>query len=94
MMNSTNWPALNVWVFMVRLVEHCSTTIDCHWRYSNLIKICNTARHIILTVNLTVFVEFCLNVFVGAITATEKTTYDNFNCVYVELSLTASSIAV
>ena len=69
-------------------------SFDCHWRYSNLIKICNTARHIILTINLTVFVEFCLNIFVGAITATEKKTYDNFNCVYVELSLTASSIAV
>ena len=27
-MNSTNWPALNVWVFIAQLVEHCSANAE------------------------------------------------------------------
>ena len=27
-MNSTNWPAPNVWVFIAQLVEHCSTNAE------------------------------------------------------------------
>ena len=27
-MNSINWPALLVWVFLVRLVEHCSANAE------------------------------------------------------------------
>ena len=28
-MNSTNWPAANVWVFMAQLVESAVALIDC-----------------------------------------------------------------
>ena len=28
MMNSTNWPALNEWVFIAQLVEHCSANTE------------------------------------------------------------------
>ena len=28
MMNSTNWPAPNVWVFIAQLVEHCSANTE------------------------------------------------------------------
>ena len=27
-MNSTNWPALNVWVFIAQLVEQCSANAE------------------------------------------------------------------
>ena len=27
-MNSTNWPAPNVWVFIAQLVEHCSANAE------------------------------------------------------------------
>ena len=27
-MNSTNWPTPNVWVFIARLVEHCSADAE------------------------------------------------------------------
>ena len=27
-MNSINWPAPNVWVFIAQLVEHCSTNVE------------------------------------------------------------------
>ena len=27
-MNSTNWPASNVWVFLAQLVEHCSANAE------------------------------------------------------------------
>ena len=27
-MNSTNWPAPNVWVFTAQLVEHCSANAE------------------------------------------------------------------
>ena len=27
-MNSINWPAPNVWVFMARVVEHCSANAE------------------------------------------------------------------
>ena len=27
-MNSINWPAPNVWVFIAQLVEHCSANAD------------------------------------------------------------------
>ena len=27
-MNSTNWPAPNVWVFVAQLVEHCSANAE------------------------------------------------------------------
>ena len=27
-MNSTNWPAPNVWVFMAQMVEHCSPNAE------------------------------------------------------------------
>ena len=27
-MNSTNWPARNVWVFIAQLVEHCSANAE------------------------------------------------------------------
>ena len=27
-MNSINWPALNIWVFIARLVEHCSANAE------------------------------------------------------------------
>ena len=28
MMNSINWPALSVWVFIAQLVEHCSANAE------------------------------------------------------------------
>ena len=28
MMNSTNWPVPNVWVFITQLVEHCSANTE------------------------------------------------------------------
>ena len=28
MMNSTNWPAPNVWFFIAQLVEHCSDNAE------------------------------------------------------------------
>ena len=28
MMNSTNWLAPNIWVFIAQLVEHCSTNAE------------------------------------------------------------------
>ena len=27
-MSSANWPALNVWVFVAQLVEHCSANVE------------------------------------------------------------------
>ena len=27
-MNSTNWPAPNVWVFIAQLVQHCSANVE------------------------------------------------------------------
>ena len=27
-MNSINWPALNIWVFIAQLVEHCSANAE------------------------------------------------------------------
>ena len=27
-MNSTNWPAPNVWVFIAQLVEHCIANVE------------------------------------------------------------------
>ena len=27
-MNSTNWPACNVWVFIAQMVEHCSANTE------------------------------------------------------------------
>ena len=27
-MNLTNWPALNVWVFIAQLIEHCSANAE------------------------------------------------------------------
>ena len=28
LINSINWPALSVWVFITQLVEHCSTNAE------------------------------------------------------------------
>ena len=52
LMNSINWPALHVWVFIAQLVEHCSTKAEVtgpnpveaaktiFWAISQLFKLC------------------------------------------------------
>ena len=58
-MNSTNWPTLNVWVFIDQLVEHCGTNAEAEGSnpvevtgYISLVKLQLSLRRLYLHLNL------------------------------------------
>ena len=62
-MNSINWPAPNVWVFIAQLVKHCNANhgFESRWSPENIFRVCFAIASIAIT---TVMITSSFNSYV------------------------------